>query len=98
MARKPSRATAAAPSQIAYIGSHEANQLWAALDAAFGFEERDEVIHAVSNLPLTDKEALAAVPELEDVAKVYDALRTDGTLEDLIYELEKRGFTIARLR
>jgi len=79
------------------LDTGEERQLWDALNIALDLDGRDEVIAAVSRLTF-DKETLEAVPELEDVRDAYNALNREDSLEDLLYELEKRGFTIARLR
>jgi len=86
------------PHTPAPFNSYEFDQLSDALSAAFDLEGRDNVISAVSALAPFDKEMLEAVPELEDVRDAYNALNREDSLDDLLYELEKRGFAIVRVR
>ena len=91
MARRSARAHfAPAPFNTA-----DERQIFAAFDAALGLGQYIEFAEDVwTNADRMDPEELPAF-----ITKEFEALPAgEGTLDDLLYELEKRGFTLVRTR
>jgi len=74
--------------------SGDERRIFDALNAALGLGALEEFASDMfANADSMDPEKLPAF-----INKEFERLSMEGSLEDLLYELEKRGFALVRLR